>query len=115
MVSTVTTCGVTPSAPADTPPRNCRPSASLTTVSWGTIPAAGSETGVGEHPVQPGVPLVEPDLHAAAQPGVADLEAVAQRECFQAGPAVTEVGEGERLQGDAVGLVVVGEGLHDAA
>ena len=74
----------------------------------------GRSAAVGEERVELGVALVDAGLHAAAQPGVAVLEAVAQRLGVEAGAAVAEVLEGERLEGDAVGHPLPGEGLHDA-
>src|SRR5512133_2780786 len=47
--------------------------------SAGRSDSAISESASGEHPVQLGVTLVDTDLHAAAQPGVAAVEAVNQR------------------------------------
>src|SRR6185312_3394482 len=72
-----------------------------------------SERAIGQQPVELRVPLVDAGLHAAAQPGVARLEAVDQRLGVQPGPAVAEVLEPQRLQGDAVRVGLPGEGLHD--
>src|SRR5690348_16544980 len=74
-----------------------------------------SDLPLGEHAVQLGVALVDAGVHAAAQPGVAVLEAVDQRLRAQPGPAVAQVLEPQRLQRDAVGVAVEREGLHDAA
>src|SRR5215218_1736021 len=73
----------------------------------------GSDRAVGEQPVQRGVPLVDAGLHATGQPGVTCLEAVDERLGVQPGPAVPEVLEPKRLQGDALGHALPGEGLHD--
>src|SRR5690349_24254486 len=69
----------------------------------------------GEHAVELGVALVDAGVHAAAQPGVAVLEAVDQRLRAQPGPAVAQVLEPQRLERDPVGVAVEREGLHDAA
>ena len=63
--------------------------------------------------VQLRVALVDADLHAAAQPGVAALEAVDQRLGVQPGAAVAEVLERQGLQRDALRHALEGEGLHD--
>src|SRR5919112_2380180 len=76
--------------------------------------AAGSDGAIGDHPIQLGVALVDPDLHAAAQPGVAALDAVDQRLRVQPGAAVAEVLERQGLQRDALRHALPGEGLHDA-
>ena len=64
--------------------------------------------------VQPGVPLVDAGLHAAGQPLVASFEAVDERLRVEAGAAVAELLEPQRLERDVVGLAVEGEGLDDA-
>src|SRR6188472_2058521 len=73
-----------------------------------------SEGAIGQHPVDRGVPVVDADLHAAAQPGVATLEGVAEGERVQAGVTISEVLEGQRLQRDVVGHALPGERLDDA-
>src|SRR5262245_3824592 len=73
-----------------------------------------SEGAIGQQPVDRGVPVVDADLHAAAEPAVAGLEAVAQGLRVEAGAPVAEVLEGHRLQGDAVGHALPGEGLDKA-
>src|SRR5690349_4097792 len=57
-----------------------------------------SEGAIGEHPVDLGVAVVDADLHAAAQPGVATLERVAQGACVQARTTIAEVLERHRLE-----------------
>src|SRR5436305_5388674 len=64
--------------------------------------------------VELGVALLDAGLHAAGQPLVAVFEAVHKRLGAQAGAAVAEVLELQRLESDAVGLTVEREGLHDA-
>src|SRR5215470_320717 len=86
--------------------------------SWPTCrcrSAGRSGSAIGEHPVELGVSLVDPGLHTTGQPGVSAFEGVDQRLRAQPGAAVAEVLEPQRLQGDAVGLILEGEGLHDAA
>lgn len=56
--------------------------------------------------------LVDADVHAAGQHGVAAREGVAERDGVEAGASVTEILEGHRLQGDRVGRALPGEGLH---
>src|SRR5262245_36400580 len=73
-----------------------------------------SESAIAQHLVERGVALVDADLHAAGEPRVATLEAVGQRRRVQAGAAVAEVLEPQRLQGDAVRVALVGERLDDA-
>src|SRR5580693_8053416 len=75
--------------------------------------AGRSDSAIGEHPVQLGVALVDTSLHAAAQPRVPALEAVAQRLRPQPGTAVAQVLEPQRPQRDFVGLAFEREGLHD--
>src|SRR5690349_9091386 len=75
--------------------------------------SVSSDRSVGEQPVELGVAVVHADLHAAGQPGVAALEAVDQRGGDQTGTAVAEVLEGERLERDALGRALEGEGLHE--
>src|SRR6266487_4742808 len=72
-----------------------------------------SDRAIAEHPVQLGVTLVDANLHAAAQPRVAAFEAVDQRLRPQPGTAVTQILEPQRFQGDAVGIALEREGLHD--
>src|SRR5215469_6609609 len=84
--------------------------------SWPTCrcrSAGRSGSAIGKHPVELGVSLVDPSLHSTGQPGVSAFEAVDQRLRAQPGAAVAEVLEPQRLQGDAVGLTLEGEGLHD--
>src|SRR6185437_2516730 len=76
--------------------------------------AAVSDGAIGEHPIQLGVALVDADLHATAQPGVAALDAVDQGLGVQPGAAVAEVLERHGLQRDALRHALPGEGLHDA-
>src|SRR6476619_2642973 len=59
-----------------------------------------SEGAISEHPVDLGVPVVDAGLHAAAQPGVATLERVAEGERVQAGTALAELLKGHRLERD---------------
>src|SRR5207248_8517231 len=75
--------------------------------------AGRSDSAIGEHPVQLRVTLVDADLHAAAQPRVAAVEAVDQRLRPQPRAAVAQVLEPQRLQRDAVGIALEREGLHD--
>src|SRR5215467_10368888 len=77
--------------------------------------AGRSDSAIGQHPVELGVSLVDPGLHSTGQPGVPAFEAVDQRLHAQPGAAVAEGLEPQRLQGDAVGLILEGEGLHDSA
>src|SRR2546423_13640769 len=74
----------------------------------------GCSSELGDEGVELGVALVDAGLHAACQPLIASLEAVHERLRVQPGAPVTEVLEPQRLEGDAVGLTVEGEGLHDA-
>src|SRR5215469_1659083 len=86
--------------------------------SWQTCrcrSAGRSGSAIGQHPVELGVSLGDPGLHATGQPGVPAFEAVDQRLGAQPGAAVAEVGEPQRLEGHAVGLTLEGEGLHDTA
>ena len=68
------------------PPASCR---------WRS--AGWSEVAMGHQLVELGVALVDPRLHAAAQPGVAPLEAVDERLRVQPGAAVAEVLEAQGL------------------
>lgn len=70
---------------------------------------------VGKHPIELGVAFLDAGFHAAAQPGIAALEAVDQRLGAQPGPAVAEVFEPQCLQGHAVGFAFEGERLHNPA
>src|SRR5258708_24555914 len=63
-----------------------------------------SDRAIAEHPVQLGVTFVDADLHAAAQPRVATVEALAQRLRAQPGTAVAQVLEPQRFQRDPVGI-----------
>src|SRR5438067_1949550 len=72
-----------------------------------------SDSAIGKHPVELRVTLVDAGLHAARQPSVPAFEAVDQRLRAQPGATVTEVVKPQRLQRDAVGLTLEGEGLHD--
>src|ERR671913_350759 len=62
-------------------------------------PGVPSEGALGEEPVDGGVAVVDPDLHAAAQPGVAVLEGVAQARRVQAGGGAPPGLPRERLPG----------------
>src|SRR5262245_46120929 len=75
--------------------------------------AGRSDSAISKHPVELGVSLVDPGLHATGQPGVPAFEAVDQRLRAQPGAALAQVVEPQRLQRDAVGLTFEGEGLHD--
>src|SRR4051795_3636980 len=77
------------------------------------VAPTSSERAIGQQPVELRVALIDAGLHAAAQPGVARLEAVHERLGVQPGPAVAEVLEPQRLQRDAVRIALPGEGLHD--
>jgi hypothetical protein len=57
------------------------------------------------------VALADADLYAARHPGVAPLEGVKQRGAHQPCAPVTEILEGEGVEGDPVGEALVGEGL----
>src|SRR2546421_10005801 len=74
----------------------------------------GRSSELRDERVELGVALVDAGLHAAGQPLVTSLEAVHQRLRVQPGAAVAEVLEPQRLEGDAVGLAVERERLHDA-
>src|SRR4051794_25258305 len=75
--------------------------------------ARRSDAAVGEQYVELGVALVHSGLHAAAQPSVPCLEAVAQRDAVQTGAAVAELLEGHRLQRDRVRHALPGERLYE--
>src|SRR5690348_15602326 len=75
--------------------------------------AGRSEMAIEKHPLQFGVTLVDADFHAGPQPCVPALEAVDQRLRAQPAAAAAQVVEAERLQRDAVGFALEGEGLHD--
>src|SRR5215218_2492668 len=75
--------------------------------------AAGSDSTIGDKPIERGVPLVDADLHATGQPAVTGLEALDEGLGVQPGPAVPKVLEPERLQRNALGHALPGEGLHD--
>src|SRR3984893_10858276 len=71
------------------------------------------DRALGEHLLELGVALVDPDLHAAGEPCVSVLEAVHKGLCAQQRPSVTEVLKPQRLQPHAVGLPLEGECLDD--
>src|SRR5205085_476349 len=77
------------------------------------VAPTSSERAIGQQPVELRVALLDAGLHAAAEPGVARLEAVDERLGVQSGPAVAEVLEPQRLERDAVRVALPGEGLHD--
>src|SRR5215469_13745042 len=75
--------------------------------------AGRSDSAIGEHPLEPGVSLVDAGLHAASQPGIPGFEAVDERLRAQPGPAVAEILDPQRLERNALRLSLEGEGLHD--
>src|SRR6516165_7460816 len=76
--------------------------------------AGCSDSAIVDHPLQQRVTIADAGLHAAGQPGVPALEAVHKGLRAQPGAAAAEILEPQGLQGDAVGLALIGEGLHDA-
>src|SRR5215469_12722218 len=76
--------------------------------------AGCSDSAIVDHPLQFGVTVIDAGFHAAGQPGVPTFKAVHKRLRAQPGAAAAEILEPQGLQGDAVGLAVIGEGLHDA-
>src|SRR5947207_5491922 len=76
--------------------------------------AGGSYSTIVNHPLQCRITLVDAGLHAAGQPGVPALKAVHKGLRAQPGAAAAEVLEPQGLQGNAVELALIGEGLHDA-